>query len=43
MRVIIVMAMQMILMDQLHVLLKPSIGLGSRVPHVANEHLNYFN
>ena len=36
MRVIIVMAIQTTLMDQLHVLLKPSIWLGSRVPPVAN-------
>ena len=36
MRVIIVMAMQTTLIDQLHVLLKPSIGLGPRVPPVAN-------
>ena len=43
MRIIIVMAMQTILMDQLHVLLKPSIGLGSRVPPVANGPFNYLN
>ena len=43
MRVIIVMAMQTTLMDQLHVLLKPSIELGPRVPPVANGHLNYLN
>ena len=43
MRVIIVMVMQTSLMVQLHVLLKPSngsIGLGPRVPTVANGHLN---
>ena len=43
MRAIIVMAMQTTLMDQLHVLLKPSIGLVPRVPPVANGHLNYLN
>ena len=32
MRVIIVMAMQTTLMDQLYVFLNPSIGLGPRVP-----------
>ena len=41
MRVIIGMAMQMTLMDQLHILLKPSVGLGSRVPPVANINFNY--
>ena len=40
MRVIIVMAIQMTLRDRLHVLLKPSIGLGPSVPPVANVHLN---
>ena len=45
MRVIIVMDMQTTLMDQLHVLLKPSTGLGPMVPTVANGHLhlNYPN
>ena len=43
MRVIIVMVMQNTVMDQLHVLLRPSIGLGPRVPPVANGHLNYPN
>ena len=43
MRVIIVMAMQTTLMDQLHVLLKPSIGLGTKVLPVVNGHLNYLN
>ena len=43
MRVIIVMAMQTKLMDQLRVLIKPSIELGPRVPPVANGHLNYLN
>ena len=44
MRVIIVKVMQTTLMDQLHVLLKrsnSSIGLGPRVPPVANGCLNY--
>ena len=41
MRVIIVMAGQTTLMDQRHVLLKPSIGFGPRVPPVANGLLNY--
>ena len=36
MRAIIVMVMQTNLMDELHVFLKPSIGLGPRVPPVAN-------
>ena len=40
MRVIIVMVMQTTMMDQLHVLLKPSIGFGPRVPPVAIGHLN---
>ena len=40
MRVIIVMVMQTTLMDQLHVLLKPSIGLGPGLPPMANGHLN---
>ena len=43
MRVIIVMAMQTTLMDQRHVLLKPSIGFGPRVPPMANGLLNYLN
>ena len=43
MRVIIVMAVQTTLMDQLHVLLKPSIELGPRLTPVANGHLNYLN
>ena len=34
------MAMQTTLMYQLHVLLKPSIGLGPRVSPVTNGHLN---
>ena len=41
MRVIIVLAMQTNFMVKLHVLLKPRIGIGPRVPHVANGHLNY--
>ena len=40
MRVIIVMVMQTTLMDQLHVLLKPSKGHGPRVPPMANVHSN---
>ena len=43
MRVIIVIVMQTTLMGQLHVLFKPSIGLGPRVPPMANAHLNYPN
>ena len=43
MRVIIVMAMQTTLMDQLYVFLKPSIGFFPRVPPVANGHFNYLN
>ena len=41
MRVMIVMVMQTTLTDLLHVLLKPSIGFGLRVPPVAIGHLNY--
>ena len=40
MRVIIVMVMQITLMGQLHVLFKPSIELGPRMPPVADVHLN---
>ena len=39
MRVTIVIVMQTTLMGQLHVLFKPSIGLGPRVPPMANAHL----
>ena len=43
MRVIIVMVMQTILMDQLHVLLEPSIGLGPRMPPVARHGAKLFS
>ena len=38
--IIAIMVMPTTLMDQLHVLLNPSTGLGQKVPPVANAHLN---